>query len=642
MPSAYALTIPGNKAYDFITADEFHRIVQTVFARMSAQSPIIAQMAEIQRRYDGNTLVVPLPSVEGSPALPKAAPLLIANAIDDVALGAASVHPVISVPAMDPNKATGVRSVEHARTQRRALQATARESHFNLLLRRATRQLTGYASFAMVVVPTEYGPCFELRDPLTAYPDTRAPEDPRPPIDVAFVYAKSASWVRANFPNTRKEEGGPIPPAAGQMDMQQAWNLFEWIDGEKLVIGLLGPTHMTMEQVVSWQPNQQVWMPLVARPNPLGFVPAVIPRRVSMSGIASQISQLTGLVDLMDKLMALDIVAQEKAIFPDRYLIAQEGRTPRIEGGKWKDGRTGETNLLVDVDKIGELHSSPDPRTPQMYDRLFQTFHRSVGVMPQQRGEVTGNLRTGRAIDTMHSIAIDPRIQEIHEIVEASMSHLFMCASKMYRKMYANRPFELLAGRQSDLAVVEFTPAKHFDTDHVAVTYPIPGATVDQLTVALGMMVQAELISDETARRLHPWVEDAEAESFEVVGQAIDKAMLAGVLQAVANTQGPGMSASLLHAARIKRHVKEGLPIDQAIERAWAEVQEEQNQQLNPETETLEPLTAPPELMPGLAGMPGPGGGVVPPVPPGPTPLPPPEQGMPQLLAALGQTPGAL
>lgn len=623
-----------------VTDDQAAQIIRTIDQRMNAQSPLIRQMWEVQKRYDGNVVVIPMPDVEGSPNLPKATPLLIANAIDDVALAAASTMPMVHVPPFDPTKAKGKHSVEFARIHRRALDATGRKNHLNLQMRRAFRQMTGYATWSQVVLPTDYGPCIELREPLATYPDPKAPEDPSPPTDVAFLYLKSASWVRYEYPETRRENGGPVPPPSVQMDQGQQWVLFEWIDHEKAVLGLLAPAHMNQQVATEWLGGQLPWRILGADDNRLDYVPAIVPRRASMSGIASQMSQLTGLADLMDKLMALEIVAQEKSVFPDRYIIAQEGRIARVEGGSWKDGRLGETNIVYDASSIGELRAQPDQGTGRMIDRMERNFSRSAGVMPQQRGETFGALRTGRALDTMFGVSIDPRVQEVHEIAEASLSYLYRAITDTYKAYYGSRTFSMLAGRQADVSVVKFTPETHMEHSEVAVSYAIPGASAEQLTVALGMLTQAELIGKKTARQLHPWVADPEAEEYDIVAQQLDEAMLQGVIKGVMTTTEPGMSPALLHAARIKELVLDGMPLDQAIKQAWKDVQAEQAEAVDePEMPGMMP---PPGAMPGLAGLPGPGGGMVPPagLPPG-QPPPPPEQGVGQMLAAMGQAPPA-
>ena len=124
-----------------------NHIIQMIEARRSSQSPLLQEMLEVQKRYDGNVVVVPMPDVEGSPTLPKTTPLLIANAIDNIALRAASVQPMIRTPALDPRKEHGIRSKDKARDRQRALHATWRKSHLNILSRRALRQLTGYSAW---------------------------------------------------------------------------------------------------------------------------------------------------------------------------------------------------------------------------------------------------------------------------------------------------------------------------------------------------------------------------------------------------------------------------------------------------------------------------------------------------------------
>ena len=95
----------------------------------------------------------------------------------------------------------------------------------------------------------------------------------------------------------------------------------------------------------------------------------------------------------MAKFMALELIAQEKAIFPDRYIIGRSGQVPMIVGGEWKDGREGEVNVLLDAENIGELRSAPDQNTRVAIDRLERNARISTGTVPQIGGESYGALR---------------------------------------------------------------------------------------------------------------------------------------------------------------------------------------------------------------------------------------------------------
>jgi hypothetical protein len=219
---------------------EFREIVELVTTMMRDQSPLIRNMKEVLDRYDGDW-VVPVPSVAEEPTLPPMTPMLVGEAIDSMAMRAASVRPMVTSPAIDPTKRTGRRSVEYATLRRRIVAATYHASRWQLARRRAYRHLSAYHTFSVVVVPSHRlkRPLIEVRDPLGTYAEPMAYEQLRVPEYVAFVTRHSAEHLRNMYPEVRTENGGPIEPNS-QWAM---WDTFEWYDCDQMLVGLLGPCY---------------------------------------------------------------------------------------------------------------------------------------------------------------------------------------------------------------------------------------------------------------------------------------------------------------------------------------------------------------------------------------------------------------
>lgn len=627
---------PASPATNMRAVLSFEDICAIVDQRWGERSPVIAAMDEVRRRYNAD-YVIPMPELDTEPMSPQLSPLLIANAVDTPAMRAASVLPWLASPALDSAREKGRGSREWARTRTRAMQATLTASHWSLVRRRYYRHLSGYATTALAVLPgtakTGYVPRIELRNPLGAFPQPKAPEDPSPPEDCAFVYELAAAKVRHRWPETAKERGGPIEPPGKTIFGEEMWAVFEWHDADQICWGLLGSTSPRFNQrdspIVPSRPDRMALGDPV--PNRAGYATVVCPERVTLDRIASSIASVVGIADLMDRFMRLGAVAAERAIFPDRYVIGAPGGSPRIVGGAWKDGRTGDTNILEDVTAVGELNSSANPGTNQLIGLLERNFNVSTGIPAPALGQSTDySMRTGRGIDTLLGASIDPRVQELHEISENFLPHLLSCVSAVYEGWHGSRTYSLYSGQPNDDELVKFTPSVHLAErrDYTA-SYAIAGADVQLTTVALGQLRQLKAISMRTFRQRHPWIGDAAAEEARVSEEDLEEAVKMGIQRLLVQGEMPP-----IYAARIERYVKQGDDIFQAVEKADADARREQASVPPPP----EPgMVAAPETMPGLAGPAGP---VAPPVPPG-GPPPSDDQRIQAVMAAMRQAPPA-
>lgn len=571
----------------------FDEIVQLVLSMQREQGPVILAMRGILDRYDGD-YILPVPEVPNEPNMPPLTPALIGEAVDNMAMRAASVQPIITCPAINPIKDTGVRSRAYATTRRKVLAATYHHSKWKLASRRFYRQLSAYQTGSVVVIPDfrEELPRLEVRDPLGTYVEPQANESLRPAEYIAFVNRYSGEWLRARFPKVRAEVGGPI----SNREVHQLWDVVEWYDTEQTLWGLVGPVEEYGAHIQpSWQ--NAPWMQLSPTfPNKAGVVPAIAPHNVSLGKLYSRLSSLIGNVDLQAKLMALTIIAQEKAIFPDMYAIGRMAGQPHVVGGKWKDGREGDINMLVDVEQVGVLRTTPDQGVLQLNDRLERNFRTSTGLVPQFGGETYGALRTGRGIDALAGIAVDPRIQELHELVEVWLPHLNEAIFHTYKGYWGSKQYSLYTGWDGD-GVVEFTPNEHIETTANTVSYVVAGADVVQQTQILGSLYGAKAISARTFRTKHPWINDPEHEGRIVDEEEFEAALKQSILQQLVQGQLPQIVASLIHG-----YMQKGHDIFKAVEMADEEMRRRQATEAPPAPEGM---VAPPEAMPGMMGGPG-------------------------------------
>jgi hypothetical protein len=609
-----------------MTGKTWPEIVAIVRQRQLNQGPLVGRMMQVRERYNGD-VAFPSPVVEDRPAQDPGTPLLIADAIDNNALRAGGVLPGIFCPPLSGQDQTGPGSRQYASMRRHGLKAMWAASRANLQLRRAFRHHFGYATTALTVMwndeLAEPMPTFSARDPLGCYPEDRAPEDLTPIANCAFVHGKSRDWILRKYPQAGIDQGGVIPITPLQTNPTDLWDVAEWVDEHSRVIGVLGPRDgwvaeggLTMAGDFAMFGTQ-----LESFPNYAGRCTVVMPHAVTLDRILSQISNLVGTVDLYGRLQTLDFIATEKSIFPDLYVIGESG--VRLVDGAWHDGRTGKTNILENASSVGALRQTPDPTNRETISNLERSFRVSSGLVPQMGGETWSQMRTGRANDSIMASAVDPRIQEAHEVFAPELE----LVNELALDLWANHPacrgktYSLYSGSE-DSAIVEFEPTEHVETHHNVVTYAVPGSDLQGTTINLGQLVGAGMMSKRSARHKHPLISDPEAEERSILEEQLEEAAFASI---AAKAQGGELPLEML--ARIEKHSRAEPDIFSALRKVDEEVRAEQAAM--PEAPPGGPPL--PEMQAGMDGMPLPAG--QPPIGP---------DGMPMQMPGEGPPPGEM
>lgn len=574
---------------------DFNEIVSVVRQRQSRDTPLKRQMVQVRDMANGD-FVVPLVDVQGGTALPSPTASFIADAIDHTAMRAASQTPRIHSPALDTTKLTGKRSIQWAEQRQDAWYSTWDYSRLDLAIPRGFRHLGAYGTTSAVV-------CYDLkagrarinwRDPLTAYPCEFSPEDLGDLADVAWTYGVHPKAMMARWPQTER-----LIREAGHVDQDGLWDFVEWMDADQIVVGVLGPRHGDAVSSPGYEPAN-VWrtsMLLTRVPNRAEMVTAVAPVRVTLDRVAGQVAAVTGLVELLARMTALDLVATEKSIFPDRYVVGREGNKPILVGGDWKDGRTGQINLLQNVDKIGELTSTVGPNTHPMIDRLERSVRLSSGLVPQFGGETYGSLRTGQGIDRMNDIAVDPRIDEMHKIMARALQSLNKGVAAVEKGWFAGRKIVAFSGFAAARSVTEYEPQKLWETDVNFVEYPSAGMDAPAAETRVISQVSAGLMSRSTALSSLPSVKDPVAERLQIMLDRTDDAAFTGIVQQAAAGTFP-----LPDLLKFRQYLVESGDPAKAMERVQREAQERQAQQAPaaPEGFAQAPESQPGVSMPGM------------------------------------------
>ena len=561
-------------------------IANTLQQRRSWDSLLISQMLDTRDRYNAD-VVLALTDVDGEPLVPALGPQVIHDGIEHTAMRAASTFPVIGSPALEPTKTKGRRSSAYAAIRRQALQATHHYSLSRILLARSFRMMSGYGTSALVVTP-----CFEterarmeIRSSLNAYPDPRSYDDYLPPKNVGFVYGRSYASVRARF-------GPAIDDLINHVsDRDGLWDVCEWIDEYDIVLGVLGPRSPYGLDPLETGGGMEMrrW------PNRCdGMVPAAVGKRITLDRVAGQMQIITGSADWMDRLMALEVTAAEKGVFPDLYALADEGRVPEITSGAWKDGRSGDINLLAHTKAVGQLISGASPGTQQVISVLERNSRGSGGAIQQFGGE-PGGMRTGRGLDSMAALSVDPRVAEMQHVMEAMLSRSINPAIMAMEKGYwPKKKFVCFSGQQGDRAMVEYVPEEHFETYENSVTYSFPGMDLSSISIALLQLVGGDLIPKSQARMKHPLIDNPEQAERDITMERLRESALISVQQ-----QSTAGALAIVDIAHIIKQVSEGETIEDAI---ISQQEEAQKRQAQIAAEAPEGMGAPPEMMPGLSG----------------------------------------
>jgi hypothetical protein len=605
----------------------FEDIRNTAKSLQSARSPLIRHMMEIRRYYEADW-VIPLADSKNEPNMATYIPSLITDTVDGLGMRSASVTPTTHCPA----KHNSPTSAARAETRRKIIHATYHRNNWNLKRRRHFRHLCAYDTASIWVKPNFMTGSIELnvRDPLFTFPELMSADAVRPPEYVAYIERYSGDMVRKMYPQTRSERGGPITG----VDLDQMWDVFEWVDHEQILYGLMGPVEMTGDHIEDAYldgslgvsgPYMQLG-PTVQ--NRAGVCLAVVVQEISLHSMGTRLNGLLGNVDMQARLMALEVDAQQRAIYPDMYALSTEHAQPTISshGGEWRDGRTGDINLLSGVSQLGQISQTPDVRNQAMIDRLERNTRVSSGLNPQMGGESFGALRTGRALDAMMASSVDPRIQELHDVSATWMSHVNRAITATYKGWWPEQKFEYFSGWPGDRGHVDFTPKNDIESHENVVRYPIPGADVVQLTQILGSMLGAGVISQDTFQTMHPYIDDASQERSTIRREELHEALMAGIQQQIASGQMPTTVV-----AKLYKRVDGGENLFDALIAIDNELREEQAA-----AAAAQPPPEDPMAQLGLAAGPladAPGAGLPPAA--GPPPLAPggPGVDMAQLLA---------
>tara|TARA_B100001142_G_scaffold65237_1_gene64684 strand:- start:6411 stop:8177 length:1767 start_codon:yes stop_codon:yes gene_type:complete len=552
-------------------------IVAIYGARSQATDLLKSKMRTLRDYYNGD-VIVPLPEINADEQ--SAVANLLAQGLDQTAMRIASTRPDIYCPPSDPSRK---RSRDNSQITRKALFGWWEHSRMDLQLAKRARQLIGYSTtVTQLRFNADTGcPEWHLRDPLTAYPATLLGVDDMLPRDCIFAYERPLGWLHNNYP-----EVGQIFQSDSDAGPDTGIELIEYVGpDETVLIAMRGPVNTGLFATSVYDSGENVVVELERVENRLGVTPVVCAQRISLDASQGQFDGILGMYQMQARLMALEVIAVQKGVFPDTWLVGRAGETPQIVNPA--DGLTGEVGVI----RGGELRDmalQPGYMTNPAIDRLERAQRLTAGIPPEFGGESSTNIRTGRRGDSVLSAAVDFPVQEAQRIMARSLQEENKLAIDMSKAYAGNRSKSFYVTTKNAKGPVDYTPNSNFDSTDNVVSYSQAGADINNLVIGGGQRVGMGTMSKMSFMAIDPLVEDPEFEHDSVIAEQLEAALLSSLQQQAA--EGAIPPADL---ARIMDLVANNeLELAEAVERVQREAQERQAKE-------VEAMSA--EAMPGLA-----------------------------------------
>ena len=548
-----------------------------------------SRMRNLRDYYNGD-VVVPLPELDSDEQ--SAVANLLAQGLDQTAMRISSTSPDIFCP---PINSTTKRSRDNAAIRRKALFGWWENSRMDLQLAKRSRHLIGYSTSCTQIRfnPIKGCPEWHVRDPLTTYPSPLIGVDDMRPRDVIFAYERSFGWLKDNYPNHAQEF--QMDPSATDHGLE----MIEYVDGEEQVlIATRSPiVTMTFGQTSTTGKFQAVELERIS--NPLGETPVVIAQRISLDGAQGQFDGILGMYQMQARLMALEVIAVQKGIFPDTWLVGRAGETPQIVNPA--DGLTGEVGVIRGGE-LRDMQMQPGYMTNPAIDRLERAQRLTAGIPQEFGGESTSNIRTGRRGDAVLSATVDFTIQEAQRIFARSLQEENRLAVMMAKSYAGRKSKSFYVSTKNAKGHVDYTPNENFDSTENVVSYSQAGSDINNLVVGGGQRVGMGTMSKRSFMAIDPLIDDPEFEHDTVIAEQLEQALLTAVQQQAA--EGVLPPADLARIMDLVAHNKKELA--EAVEQVQREAQERQAEQVPIESPEAQPGLALPGM--GAESMPMPGG----------------------------------
>jgi hypothetical protein len=554
---------------------ETEDIVGWAAARAKAQGLVVGDMRRVKEAYAGR-MVIPLPEMDRNedPAVAN----IIAQSIDQYAGRIASVLPNLYYPALRP----GFQNSENkARDRMRANQGWWKYNRMGNKLRQRAYDLVGYSASAVSLSYAEKQNCakWNIRDPLNTFPLITADPYELTPPNCIFKYKRSLGWLRQNYATEIANLD-----TGDNCDDTTLFDILEYQDDccmVQVVLGRAGNYYATS--------TTDPYAELIRLPNKTGICLVVTAGKVGLSTRKPQFLDAIGIYKAQARIVALEMIAVERGIFPDTYLVSRQNEVAKFVSGP-HDGRTG----MVNVIQGGEITQTLPPMSQNanmMSSNLERASRISSGTSPDTQGEPQTNVRTGKRGDAILSAVIDVPIQAAQEALAESLEQENIRAVAIAKAYGGSKTTTFYVGNTGKQIVYKANDI--FETDNNRVTYAMAGADANGLAVALGQRLSIGTISKHTAMEVDPFVEDVLLEQETIEVESLKTALLAAIDQQAQAGTIPVGDLAAIGVARMS-----GKSLFEAVDRQQKAAQARQATQAPPPGPGQ---VSAPETQPGLA-----------------------------------------
>lgn len=565
------------------SADEIAGLYRDRQARLAERH---ARMRAVSDVYGGRTQL-PLPEIADLDSA--AVPNLVQLGTDQMARRAASVLPNLYYPPDRPGFDVHERTAD---VRRMVNYGWWERTRMKKVTRQRSAWLITYACGPVVVRPDPKNrvPCWEPHHPLDVFP-ARQFLGSYTPEDVILRHRRDLRWLAARYP----EQAARIrkSPDAGPDAM---FDVVEYIDGQEVVFVLVGHEEDRDSDMPgmagdfygsSGSPQAE----LVRRPNRAGVCWGVIPERPSLDAPVGHFDNTLGMYKTQAALMALEVHAVRRSIWPDPWLENPNGpMQPHI--ARRPNRATGEPGVVVNG-RLTTVQMDPSFRSVNTMDRLEHAQRQTAGMPAELGGASQSNVRTGARGRQILAQSIDWTIGEVQDALAEALHEENLRAIAI-DKGYFDQKKSIHVSWKGSRGEVEYRPSETFANDQHVVEYPIAGTDLSDLVINGGQRVGMGTMSKMSFMDIDPLVRDVEAEIQRLRSEGVEAAFFASVQQLVSMPEGPLQPN---HIAEFMQRIRRGEPWEEAYLEIHRALQEAQAQGA-PE--------GAPETQPGLA-MPGQG-----------------------------------
>lgn len=583
----------------------FEEVIEEFNHRLRADGRVLEFMRQARDHVNGD-VVIPLPEMDSNekPAVAN----LIAHGLDQTAMRVSSTLPNLHFPPLNAGEEKGRGSEDWARRRRLAVAGWWQQTKLNLKMRRLSRWVIGYGRAPLYIRPNfdREVPDYDLRDPLGTFPALTEDYDDVAPPNVIFAFKRTLRWLRDHYPEGVRELERTRDNRQRTLPDSTVLTLLEYVDDEEFILGFLAPKANEHTGYGLWTPGGDRDLPaggieLMRAENLAGVCPVVTPKRITFDRLQGQFNQLFGIYHNQATLMALETIAVTKGIFPDIAVVGSTpGRTPSVVGGEWKDGRTGEVNVIKDG-RVDVVQLNPGFMTQPLIDRHERTMRVQGGVPAQWGGESPSRIATGRLGDQVLSATVDFPIQEYQEILEVCLYEANKRAIAVSKAYFGDQKKSFHVSFAKANGQADYTPNTHFETDEHLVSYAQPGADINALVIGAGQRLGLGTLSRKTWMYQDPLIDDPEQEDRSIMAEGLRSALMDFIREQV--VQGALDPQDVLFLAQ---EVEKGTTLDEAWERAQERAQQRQAemaegaQQMDPMDPGAQPGLSPAELQPAV------------------------------------------